>query len=321
MTESDPPCWLLLITSQPGDVGAARVRLWRGIKGLGAAVLRDGVYLLPQRESLREALAEHAEAVRRQGGTAYLLELGRQDGVEAGLRALFDRGDEYRDLIAAATALQREAEGDSEAGARRRLRKLRRDYAALVAIDYFPGAGQGAAARAIEAAEGAVNRRFSPDEPAPAAGPIERLDPAAYLGRTWGTRRRLWVDRVASAWLIRRFIDPDARFVWLDDLAGLSPEVVGFDFDGATFTHVGQRVTFEVLIASFGLEGDPGLTRLAELVHYLDAGGTPVAEAAGFEAILAGSRERCLDDDQLLAAMGPILDALYTAGRQALAPP
>lgn len=318
MSSTAPHPWLLLITSLPGDVGSARVRLWRGVKGLGAAVLRDGVYLLPWREPLQAALAEQAAATRDQGGTAYLLELAPQDGMEEELRGLFDRGGDYGKLTAAAVALQREADGQSEAAARRRLRKLRRDHAALVAIDYFPGAGQATAARAIEVAEVAVNRRFSPDEPAGAAGTIEHLDPAAFRGRTWATRARLWVDRVASAWLIQRFIDPQARFVWLADLATRPPEGVGFDFDGAAFTHVGERVTFEVLMASFGLEGDPGLARLAELVHYLDAGGLPVAEAAGFEAILAGYRQRCPDDDHLLAAMGPVLDALYTTGRNGL---
>jgi len=320
MSSAAPRPWLLLITSLPGEVGSARVRLWRVVKGLGAAVLRDGVYLLPWREPLREALADQAAAVRDQGGTAYLLELAPQDGTEEGLRALFDRGDRYGELMAAAVALQREADGQGEAVARRRLRKLRRDHAALAAIDYFPGAGQGAAQRAIDGAEVTVNRRFSPDEPAGAAGTIERLDPAAFRGRAWGTRKGLWVDRVASAWLIQRFIDPEAHFVWLDDLSGRAPEVVGFDFDGAAFTHVGEQVTFEVLMVSFALQGDPGLARLAELVHYLDTGGPPVAEAAGFEAILAGTRERSVDDDQLLAAMGPILDALYTTGHEGLAP-
>jgi len=315
------PTWLLLITRLPGEVGAVRVRLWRGIKGLGAAMLRDGVYLLPWQEPLAAALAEQAAAVRDQGGTAYLLELGPQGHTDETLRDLFARGGEYGELISAATALRRDAAHHGEAAARRRLRKLQRDSAALAAIDYFPAVSQKEAAAALAGAEGAINRWFSPEEPATRAGAIARLDPAAFHGRTWATRAGLWVDRVASAWLIQRFIDPQPRFVWLKKVAARSAKVVGFDFDGATFTHIGERVTFEVLIASFGLESDPGLTRLAELVHYLDAGGPPVAEGAGFEAILAGCRQHAPDDDHLLAAMAPVLDALYTTGRDGLISP
>jgi hypothetical protein len=95
---------------------------------------------------------------------------------------------------------------------------------------------------------------------------------------------------------------------------GLLPEpndALGFDFDGAAFTHVGERVTFEVLLASFVLEEDPGLAQLGRLVHYLDVGGAPIAEAAGFEAVLAGLRESAPNDDALLDAVAPVLDALH----------
>ena len=134
---------------------------------------------------------------------------------------------------------------------------------------------------------------------------------ADYRKRVWATRRRLWVDRVASAWLIRRFIDAEARFVWLDRPEDCPEEALGFDFDDAAFTHMGERVTFEVLLASFGLDANPGLDRLGQLVHFLDVGGVEVPEAAGFEAVLAGLRDSMSDDDALLAAMTPVLDGLY----------
>lgn len=123
----------------------------------------------------------------------------------------------------------------------------------------------------------------------------------------------MWVDRIASAWLIHRHIDPRATFLWLADPGACPSDALGFDFDGATFTHVGPRVTFEVLRASFGLESDPALVRLGALVHYLDAGGIPVAEAAGLGAILTGLKAAATDDDALLAQAGPILDHLYRA--------
>lgn len=191
-------------------------------------------------------------------------------------------------------------------------KKLRRDYEALVATDFFPGP----ASLEAEAAWVDFNQRIdgvlSPDEPHETEGRIPRLDTADYQGRLWATRRRLWVDRVASAWLIRRFIDPGARFRWLASTSDCPRKALGFDFDGAAFTHVGERVTFETLMASFGLEDDPALMRLGAMVRSLDMGAHPVAEGAGFEAVLAGARERLPDDNALLAEIAGVLDSLYT---------
>jgi hypothetical protein len=103
-----------------------------------------------------------------------------------------------------------------------------------------------------------------------------------YRGRLWATRQRLWIDRVASAWMIRRFIDPQAKFLWLKRVKDCPKRAVGFDFDGAEFTHADSKVTFEVLVASFGLHEDPGLARLGALVHHLDVWGIPIAEGPGF---------------------------------------
>jgi hypothetical protein len=153
---------------------------------------------------------------------------------------------------------------------------------------------------------------LSPGEPHSTERPIRSLSLGDYQGRAWATRRHMWVDRVASAWLIRRFIDRDARFIWLTSPDACPTNALGFDFDGAAFTHIGERVTFEVLIASFGLDKDPALLRLGEIVHTLDVGGAPVPEAIGFEAVMAGARERATDDDQLLDEMGRVLDSLYT---------
>jgi hypothetical protein len=156
---------------------------------------------------------------------------------------------------------------------------------------------------ALEAAAGG--------EPSATSGRIRRLASADFQGRTWATRKGLWVDRMASAWLIRRFIDRKANFLWLDKPKKCPKTVLGFDFDGAAFTHVGGRVTFEVLAASFGLDGDPAIARIAKVVHCLDVGGVPVAEAAGIEAVLAGARAAAADDDKLLAEASRVFDSLY----------
>jgi hypothetical protein len=305
--------WLLFLMSQPGKSTTPRIRLWRLLKGLGAAVLRDGVYLLPQRASLQEALEEQVQAVQALGGAASLLAVEPVTDTDAQFRALFDRSEDYATLLTTVAQVHASINEVTEAQARRQLQQVWREYEALVAIDYFPGPAQAQCAQALAEAEAAVTRHFSPDEPQPLHMGIKRLERTAYRGKRWATRPRVWVDRVASAWLIRRFIDPEACFVWLRAPQECPDDAIGFDFDGAMFTHTDHHVTFEVLLASFDLATDPALTRLGVLVHTLDVGGVPVPEAAGFAAILTGARAACADDDQVLMAMTPVLDALYTA--------
>jgi hypothetical protein len=313
---SEKNVWLLFIMSQPGKSTTPRIRLWRLLKGLGAAVLRDGVYLLPHRETLRQALAEQVQGVQTLGGAAYVLAVEPVTATDAHFRALFDRSEEYTALLTALSQWRATLAETPEAQARRVLQQVRREYEALVAIDYFPGPAQGQTAQALAEADTAAARHFSPDEPRPLHMGIRHLERTAYRGKLWATRQRVWVDRVASAWLIRRFIDPKARFLWLKTPQDCPADAIGFDFDGAAFTHTGHRVTFEVFVASFALQTDPALARLGVLVHALDVGGVPVPEAAGFEAILTGVRASGVDDDQVLAAMIPVLDALYTAFSQ-----
>jgi hypothetical protein len=224
---------------------------------------------------------------------------------------LFDRSDDYAELRRAWKAANHSLGRLGAAELARLQRKLQREFEAVRAIDFFPGEASIEADAAWTEFSKRIDSLISPDEPHETEGLVPRLDPAKYQGRIWATRRRLWVDRVASAWLIRRFIDRDARFQWLAKPSDCPKRSLGFDFDGAAFTHVGDRVTFETLMASFGLEADPGLVRLASIVHTLDIGGEPVAEAKGFEAVMAGARERLSDDDALLAEMSTVLDSLY----------
>jgi len=291
--------FLAFFVSLPSRQTAGRMRIWRALRGLGCATLRDGVYLLPEGAERAAQLERIADDVKRVEGTAELFLLdGRDEAQRARLLALFDRGADYAALLAAIAA----ADPDDAKG----LRSLRRELAALAAIDYFPGEAQRQALAALAVLEAAAG-----GEPAAITGEIRRLAGADFQGRTWATRKNLWVDRMASAWLIRRFIDREAKFLWLDNPAKCPKTALGFDFDGAAFTHVGGRVSFEVLAASFGLDADPVLVRIASIVHCLDVGGVPVAEAAGIEAVLAGLRAGAADDDKLLAEAGRIFDGLY----------
>jgi hypothetical protein len=226
-------------------------------------------------------------------------------------RALFDRSEDYTELRKAWKEANRTLASLAAPELVRLQRRLQRDYDAVRAIDFFPYEASVEAEAAWIDLTKRIEGVLSPDEPHETTGRIPQLDASKYQGRTWATRQRLWVDRVASAWLIRRFIDHDARFRWLAKPSDCPKSALGFDFDGAMFTHIGDRVTFETLMASFGLEDDTALMRLAAMVHQLDVGGDPVPEARGFEAVMAGARERLPDDDVLLTEMSAVLDSLY----------
>lgn len=304
--------WALLIVTLPTSGATARMRIWRAVRTIGCAALRDGAYLLPAGDLQVRQLRELALEAREEGGQAWLLNVHAADAAEdSALRRLFDRSADYAELQAAMSDARQSLSGQGSTDLNRLHRRHRRAYEAIRAIDFFPDEASSRAEAQWNDFSRAIEIIQSPDEPRALAQAIARRDPAQYQGRLWATRRHLWVDRVASAWLIQRFIDPHARFLWLDSPASCPEDALGFDFDGARFTHVGERVTFEVLMASFGLDADRGLARLGAMVHALDVGGTPVAEASGFEAMLSGARARLQDDDAVLAEAGTVLDSLY----------
>ena len=310
---SDP--WLMLVASLSGRSPAPRMRLWRALKGAGAAALRDGVYVLPASEAAWTLFRSQAEEVGGAGGSAHVVPFtATGPAQEAELRGAFDRTQAYAPGLERLAALRAELPELAEIEARRRLAGVRRQLEGIAVTDFFPGSARAQAEAALADAEHTLNAQFAPDEPHTVQAAIPRRQLGDYLGRTWATRRHLWIDRVASAWLIRRFIDPQARFLWLAQPGDCPPDALGFDFDGAAFTHVGPRVSFQVLAASFGLDHDPRLARLGRLIGYLDIGGVPVPDAAGFASVMTGARARHGEnDDALLRDMSIVLDSLYAA--------
>jgi hypothetical protein len=301
--------WLVLVTTLPTRNAAARMRLWRAIKALGCAALRDGVYLLPARDETGAALRALADEVRNSEGSAEVLYVAADGAQDEAFRRLFDRSADYDSLI---------AEMQTTFPDEKSLRRLTREFNALAANDYFPDAARHQAQRALAD----LAAQLSPNEPQAHPSPIRRLASADFVGRTWATRQNIWVDRMSSAWLIRRLIDPQAKFLWLETPADCPPDALGFDFDNATFTHVApanhspELVTFEVLAASFGLDADPAIARIAAIIHFLDVGGEPVTEASGIEAVLAGLRAGAINDEARLSEAGRVLDGLYTNYQQ-----
>jgi len=308
--------WLILTATLPTHPSGLRVRVWRALKATGAATLRDGVYILPEHAGSAQALWDLERTIAEAGADAHLLVVQARDTAqEASFQSLFDRTELYADFLQAIKEARGRIRKASEAELHKSLRGLETQLQALQATDFFPGKGSHQAAEVLAALRRAVELSLSPDEPAPSAAAVTSRNVADYQGRTWATRKRPWVDRLATAWLIQRFVDRQPIFTWLKDPKKCPKSALGYDFDGATFTHVGDKVTFEVLAESFGLLDDRALQRLAGLVHYIDVGGIPVDEAPGFEMLVRGLQAQHADDDQLLAAAIAVFDALYAALR------
>lgn len=314
----------ILILTLPTQPNAIRVRVWRSLKALGCGALRDGAYLLPaERGALFDPLVQEVQA---HGGTASVLDLSaRNPSQRDEMVALFDRSEAYAQWQDSAAQLKSELESLGETEARRRWRSVAESLQNLIHIDYFPKAAPAQAQAALDALRQALDARFSHGEPtAVAAHGVERLDISKFQKKRWATRARPWVDRLACAWLIRRFIDPTATFLWLKEPSMSNPAPRGalsFDYDGARFTHVGVLVTFEVLLASFGLDEQAPLQRMARVIRYLDAGGIPAPEAAGLETVLSGLRELHGDDDELVKAASAVFDAMHAAPQSGEARP
>ena len=310
--------WLLLIISLPSNRATPRMRVWRALKTLGAGVLRDGVYVLPQTAMATAAFEQQAQEIKKAGGVAHLLAVEcLNDQEHLMFLSLFDRTPEYTALRDALLKLQKLFKSKKTLkDMSRKLKRRRRDFAAITAMDYFPGEAKTQVEYTLTELERALENTLAPNEPRAIIGTVQKLNKGDYQRRTWATRAHPWVDRIASAWLIHRFIDRKAKFLWLKNIADCPPKALGFDFDGATFTHIGARVTFEVLLASFDLETDTALTRLGAVVHYLDAAGIPVADAPGFERMLLGVRARTSNDNAMLAEAEKILDFMYAAYTQ-----
>jgi len=307
--------FLALFISLPTKASTGRMRVWRSVKALGCATLRDGVYLLPDTADNAAALDEVAAQAAEAGGSGEVYRLsGCDEAQEAALRALFDRGEEYAGIAEEIKELGRSLTSLDGAAAARKLQALVRRFEQVARIDFFPGEAQRQTLKLLDDLRDAITRRLSPDEPTAREADVPRLGRSDYQGRTWATRARPWVDRLASAWLIRRFIDPSPSFKFVDGKGYVpEPDELRFDMADAEFTHEGDRCTFETLVFRRGLDGDPALFALAEIVHDLDIAdgkfGRP--EAAGIAALVNGICAGTDDDVERIAQGSGALDGFY----------
>ena len=303
-----------LILSLPTRNSTVRMRVWRALKDSGCAVLRDGVYVLPAGSPTSATLNEVESEIRSVGGSAMKVQLHlTSDEQRSQLRSLFDRRAEYAGLIGLIKEARASLRRLGSRKAQTRIGRLQRQFDKLSAIDFFPAAAKAQATDAVAALQRDYRDIYARGEPRVSRRRLQPADRAKYQGRAWATRKNPWVDRLASAWLIKRFIDLAARFVWLDRPSSLPRKAVGYDYDGAEFTHVGNRVTFEVLADTFGLDADPALCKIAASVHFLDVGGAAAPDAKGLETVLKGVKEKAASDDALLAEAMRIFDHFYSA--------
>jgi len=304
--------WLVYVASLPMDDPAARMRVLRTLEAMGCALLREGVYLLPDTPPNRQGLSRLSEHTLRISGSAHVLHVTSADPEqERSLKKLFDRAAKYEELIKIIEGL-RAGFGISEPSAIARvLNKQRREFESISALDFFDSPLKEKAARVLRETEAEVRKRMFPD--APKSGGRLTQTGRYYFKRTWASRKPLLADRLGSGWLIRRFIDPEATLMWLDKSQACPSTAVGFGFEGATFFNSKDKVTFQELLTRFGLDDNATLARIGALLHYLDAGGAPVAEAAGVETLLQGARRRCNSDEELFTESEKTFDLLYEA--------
>lgn len=305
--------WLLLIHQLPAKPAYARVKIWRRLKGLGAVTVKNSVYALPANAETQEDFAWLTKEIAELGGEAFVCEARLVDGLDDGeVQALFDaaRDEDYAEIAAAARELGGKRSGETGAEFATQVARLRKQLDEIVAIDFFGADGREPAKGLVSGLEAGLHEE---DNAVTATETRAASDP--LKGRTWVTRQGVQVDRIASAWLIRRFIDEAARFKFVPGTGyAAQPGELRFDMFEGEFTHRGDRCTFEVLLAEAKLD-DPALAAIAEIIHDIDLkdGKYGREEAAGVRSLIAGIAASHVDDTQRLERGAVLLDDLYSS--------
>jgi hypothetical protein len=305
--------WYLLIHQLPPEPLYLRAKIRQRLARVGAVALKNAVYVMPRREDCLEDLQWIAEEARAGGGEAYVCESEfLEDGTEAALIAQFraEREADYQDLVDTI----RQWSGPGRPGKHRdedfpaEVTRARKRLDEITRIDFFEAPGGRRAKKLVRSLEAPGRRRSGSGK-----------GRGSYRGRTWVTRRGIHVDRIASAWLIRRFIDRKARFRFIDPKEPRRSGELRFDMVGGDFSHEGDRCTFETLLARTGL-ADRALTQVAEIVHDIDLKDEKFArsEAAGVEQLLTGLVLVNAGDDARFERGSALFDELYQSFRRKL---
>lgn len=309
--------WLLFVHQLPSTSSNLRVRTWRRLQQIGALPLKQAVYVLPDSRDAREDFEWLKAEVTGAGGEASVFSADHVDTWSDDALVEEFRRARQEAYAALATELEQALGRTGRSRGRprpphaadRATEAFRQRLAAIERIDFFGSAGRDRVASLLKALEERDARGRQPAAPHPTS---DAVDAPSYEGRLWVTRPRPGVDRMASAWLIRRFIDPQARFGFAADRQAVADAGIPFDMFGGEFTHEGDRCTFETLCHRFAMQ-DPAVARLAAIVHDLDLKDARfgAAEAETVGALITGLQLAHADDDELLAQGMTMFEALY----------
>jgi hypothetical protein len=307
--------WLFLIHQLPSKPAYFRVKIWRRLQGIGAVGVKSTVYALPANAETQEDFEWVLKEIVEGGGEAMMCEARLIDGLsDAQARALFDdaRDEDYEAIAKEARALSAKLETvvapEERSETRTQISRLRKRLAEVAAIDFFGASGR----LSVEGIVAELESRIAEDKDMTGEAEVAPRTATELKGRTWVTRKGVYVDRIACAWLIHRFIDPEAAIRFVPGKGHVpQPGELRFDMFEGEITHEGDRCSFEVLLVRAGLT-DPALQAIAEIVHDIDLkdGKFGREEAPGIASLIAGIAAAHSDDEQRIVQGAPVFDNL-----------
>jgi hypothetical protein len=317
--------WILLIHQLPPKPTNLRVRTWRKLQKLGAVAIKNSVYVLPFNEKTYEDFQWLKQEIESSGGEAVVFQAGAVEGatddeiISAFRKA---RNEEYGQVTAELDGLtgtinEQKRGGHLSAGRitgyEAELDRLHKELERVIAVDFFDAPDRRTAVTAYERCQTALRATQSRSERLAKSRSTKSaaVNLAKYQGQRWVTRSNLFIDRLASIWLIKRFIDKRPRFHFVSE-GEIVEGAIRFDMYGADFTHQGENCTFETMLDLFGLSDDAGLQAVAEIVHDIDLKDNKFnrLEAAGLSAVIRGLADLLKDDRKLIQQCTPIFDGL-----------
>jgi hypothetical protein len=308
--------WLLLVHQLPAKPAYLRVKIWRRLQDIGAVAVKNAVHALPMNEETQEDFEWLLREIREGGGEAFICEARLIDGLsDEEVRTLFDRARDadYAELAKEAQAMtkaqRRKASTEAATELRAQVARLRKRLAEIVAIDFFGAIGREIAEELLRGLEAHLDK----DKLVASKTETEPSLAETLCKRTWVTREGVYADRIASAWLIRRFIDPEASFKFVSG-KGYRPQEgeLRFDMFEAEFTHEGDKCTFEVFLERAALK-DSALRAIAEIIHDIDLKDDKFGrtEVAGIRTLIDGIRASTSDDARRIERGTEVFNDLY----------
>ena len=314
--------WLLLIHQLPAKPAYLRVKIWRRLQDLGAIAVKNAVHALPMNEETQEDFEWLMREIVEGGGEAVVCEARLIDGIsDQDVRGLFERARDadYEEVAknarVLAKSLRRNAKAETLAERRMQVARLRKRLAQVVSIDFFGAIGREKAESLLRELETRLSEGEAVKDKMKGKAGIDSAERTfgTLRDRTWVTRQGVYVDRIASAWLIRRFIDPQARFKFVSG-KGYRPDPgeLRFDMFEAEFTHEGDKCTFEVLLDRCAPK-DAALRAIAEIIHDIDLKDDKFGrtEVAGIRTLIEGISVTTKDDSDRIARGTEVFNNLY----------